>query len=116
MSFWSKRTAGPIHAIHPTTGKTISVDPQMDARISTDLDRELRRLPALLSWYMALRDRAETRFREARHEEHNVAENLYAEIRAGVKAKTTETDLKMRVKLHPEMRKAFRERMDAEDM
>lgn len=65
---------------------------------------------------MALRDRAETRFREASHNAHNTAEDLDVKIRSTAKSKTTETALKMAVKQHPEMRKAFRERMDAEDM
>lgn len=115
MSFWGRRTTGPIKAIHPTTGKTILVDPQKDAKISADLDRELRRLPALLSWYLALRDCAEKHLREARHQEHNVSEDLDAEVRE-LMPKATETAIKMAVKKHPRMRDAFRARMDAMDM
>lgn len=113
--FWDKRTVGPIKAIHPMTGKTIEVDPQKDAFIGEDLSLSLRRLPGLLSWYMALRDRAETRLRETRHTEHNVSEDIYAEIRER-SPKVTETTVKMAVKKDARMRKAFRDRMDAEDM
>jgi hypothetical protein len=115
VKFWEKRTAGPIKAIHPASGKTITVNPQQDAMISSDLDKELRRLPALLSWYLSLRDRAETSFREARHNEHNTSETIYANLRENAKAKTTETELKMRVKADPAMRQAYRQRMEAED-
>lgn len=113
--FWDKRTVGPIKAIHPMTGKTIEVDPQKDAFIGSDLNLSLRRLPGLLSWYMALRDRAKTRFRDAKFEEHNASEDIYAEIRER-NPKVTETTVKMAVKKDPRMRKAFRERMEAEDM
>jgi hypothetical protein len=113
--FWDKRTVGPIKAIHPMTGKIIEVDPQKDSFIGSDLDISLRRLPGLLSWYMALRDRAKARLRDAKHEEHNAEEDVYAEIRER-NPKVTETTVKMAVKKDPRMRKAFRERMDAEDM
>lgn len=115
MKFWDRRTSGPIKAIHPSTGKTIEVDPQKDAKISSDLDKELKRMPALYSWYCSLRDRAETRLREARHLEHNTEEDIYDELRAK-NPKVTETTIKMAVRKDPRMRKAFRERMDAEDM
>lgn len=117
MKFWDKRTSGPIKARHPMTGKVIEVDPQRDAKIGHDLDVELRRLPALLSWYMSLRDRAEQDLREARHNEHNTNETLYANLRENAqKKKVTETELKMTIKNTPQMRQAFRLRMDAEDM
>lgn len=115
MKFWERRTSGPIKAIHPSTGKIIEVDPQRDAKISSDLDAELRRLPALLSWYLSLRDTAEKYLRDAKHEEHNAEEDLYEELRAK-SPKATETTIKMAVKKSPRMRKAFRERMDAQDM
>lgn len=115
MKFWDKRTAGPIKAIHPATGKVIEVNPQQDAKISSDIDKELRRLPALLSWYMSLRDRAETWFRDVRHSEYNISEDLYSEIRER-NPKATETAIKMAVKKDARMRKAYRDRMDAEDM
>lgn len=115
MKFWDRRTVGPIEAIHPATGKLIEVDPQRDAKISSDLDAELRRLPALLSWYLALRDTAEKRLRDAKHAEHNAEEDLYEEMRAK-NPKATETTVKMAVKKHPRMRKAFRDRMVAQDM
>jgi hypothetical protein len=115
VKFWERRTAGSIKAIHPSTGRVIEVDPQRDAKIGHDLDVELRRLPALLSWYLALRDRAETRLREARHSEHNTEEDLYTEIRDR-NPKVTETAVKMAVRKDGRMRRAFRERMDAEDM
>ena len=115
MKFWDRRTVGPIKAIHPATGKVIEVDPQKDAKISSDLDAELRRLPALLSWYLALRDTAEKRLRDAKHEEHNAEEDLYEEMRMK-NPKATETTIKMAVKKNPRMRKAFRDRMDAQDM
>jgi hypothetical protein len=113
--FWERRTVGPIKAIHPATGKVIEVDPQKDAFIGSDLHLSLRRLPGLLSWYFALRDRAETRLREAKHAEHNAEEDAYAELRER-NPKVTETTIKMAVRKDPRMRKAFRERMDAEDM
>lgn len=113
--FWNKRTVGPIKALHPLTGKTIEVDPQKDAFIGSDLNIALRRLPGLMSWYMALRDRAKTRLRDAKHAEHNMDEDIYGEIRER-NPKVTETTVKMAVKKDPRMRKAFRERMDAEDM
>ncbi len=116
MKFWAKRASGPIKAIHPATRKIIEVDPQkVDARISQDLDAELRRLPGVLSWWLSLRDVAEAVRDEARHEEHNAAEDLYDELRQKG-PKSTETALKMAVKKHPRMREAFRARMDAEDM
>lgn len=115
IKFWERRTVGPIKAIHPSTGKIIEVDPQKDAKISSDLTRELMRLSALYNWYCALRDRAETRLREARHLEHCAEEDVYDELRAK-NPKVTETTIKMAVRKDPRMRKAFRERMDAEDM
>lgn len=114
--FWARRSHGPIKAIHPMTGEMIEVDPQrLDARISQDLDAELRRLPGVLSWWLALRDTAEEARDHARHEEHNVAEDLYDALRQK-SPKATETFLKMQVKKHPSMREAFRVRMDAEHM
>ncbi len=115
MKFWEHREVGPIKAVHPMTKKIITVFPQRDSRISSDLDAELRRLPGMLSWWLALRDEAEKLLKEARHEEHNVDEDLYEEYR-GKAAKATETSIKMAVKRDPRMRKAFRARMDAEDM
>lgn len=115
--FWRKRTVGRIKAIHPLSKREIYVNPQRDAMISEDLDKELRRLPALLSWYLALRAVAKTALNEARHEEHNVSEDLYAERREKTNGKkVTETELKMAVKTDPRMRAAFRKRMDAEEM
>lgn len=116
MNYWEKRRVGPIKAIHPETGKLITVHPQKDAMISSDLNTQLRRLPGTLSWYFALRDRAARHLRECRHEEHNVEEDLYAELREKHPRSTTETIIKMAVKAHPKMRKAFRARMEAEDM
>ena len=113
--FWERRTVGKIKAIHPSTRKVIEVDPQKDARIGSDLDAELRRLPALLSWYLALRDTAEEHLRNARHEEHNAEEDLYEELREK-SPEATETSIKMALKKHPRMRKAFRARMEAQDM
>lgn len=115
MTFWAKRNPGPIRAIHPVTKKIITVDPQRDARIS-DVDADLRRLPGLLSWWLALRDEAETFVKEARHDEHNVDEDLYEEYRSKAAKAASETSIKMAVKRDPRMRKAFRARMDAEDM
>ncbi len=114
--FWERREVGPIKAIHPATKKVITVYPQRDARVSRDLDAELRRLPALLSWWIALRDEAENHVKEARHEEHNVGEDLYEEYRGKAVKAATETSIKMAVKRDPRMRHAFRARMDAEDM
>jgi hypothetical protein len=115
VAFWAKRNPGPIRAIHPVTKKIITVDPQRDARIS-DVDADLRRLPGLLSWWLALRDEAETFVKEARHDEHNVDEDLYEEYRSKAAKAASETSIKMAVKRDPRMRKAFRARMDAEDM
>lgn len=114
--FWEKREVGPIKAIHPATKKLITVSPQKDARIGGDLDVELRRLPGVLSWWIALRDEAEKHVKEARHEEHNVGEDLYEEYRGKAVKSATETSIKMAVKRDPRMREAFRDRMDAEDM
>ncbi len=116
MKFWERREVGPISAIHPMTKKVIKVYPQKDARISHDLDAELRRLPGLLSWWIALRDEAEKVLKDARHEEHNVDEDLYEEYRGKAAKASTETSIKMAVKRDPRMRRAFRARMDAEDM
>lgn len=114
-TFWANREVGPIKAIHPMTNKVVEVWPQKDIRITNDLDTELTRLPGLLSWWVALRDHAEKYLREASHEEHNAEEDLYEEMRAK-NPKGTETAVKMAVKKHPRMRKAFRERMEAENM
>lgn len=115
MKFWKRREVGPIKAISPMTGKPIVVYPQRDARIGSDINLELKRMPGVLSWWVALSARAEKHLREAMHEEHNVFEDLYGEVREK-NPKATETTIKMAVKKHPRMRKAFRERMDAEDM
>jgi hypothetical protein len=115
MTYWKNREVGPIKAISPTTGKIIDVYPQKDARIGSDIDLELRRMPGLLSWWVALRDLAEKHLREVQHAEHNISEDLYAELRRK-DPKATETTIKMAVKADPKMRKAFRARMDAEDM
>lgn len=115
-TFWSRREVGPISAIHPMTKKVIEVYPQKDARIGDDLSLELSRLPGLLSWWLALRDEAEKRVKEMRHEEHNVDEDLYEEYRGKAVKAATETSIKMAVKRDPRMRNAFRSRMDAEDM
>ena len=117
--FWDRRRVGPIKAIHPMTHRVIEVNPQADAMIGSDLDREMTRLPGLVSWYMALRDTAEAAYREAKHAEHNCEEDIYAELRAqpqkGTK-RTTETEMKNAVKADERMRAAFRDRMDAEAM
>ena len=114
--FWKHRDVGPIKAIHPLTKKVITVYPQRDARIRSDLDTEQHRLPGLLSWWIALRDEAEKWKDEALHAEHNVSEDLYEEYRASSPRNATETSIKMKVKRDPRMREAFRARMDAEDM
>jgi len=116
VKFWERREVGPVSAVHPMTKKVIKVYPQRDARIGSDLDLELRRMPGLLSWWIALRDEAECRVKEARHEEHNADEDLYEEYRARAPKGATETSIKMAVKRDPRMRRAFRARMDAEDM
>lgn len=116
-TFWANREVGPLKAIHPVTSKVIEVYPQKDARIGSDLDAELKRLPGVLSWWYALRDRAEKHLTEMRHEEHNAEEELYEELQQLPKyQKTTETKIKMAVRLHSRMRKAYRNRMEAEDM
>lgn len=116
MKFWDRREVGPISAIHPMTKKRIEVYPQRDAKIGYDLDEELRRLPGLLSWWISLRDEAEQLVKWVRHEEHNTDEDLYEEYRGKSPKGATETSIKMAVKRDPRMRKAFRARMDAEDM
>ncbi len=100
--------------IRNDSGNTITVYPQRDARISHDLDAELRRMPGLLSWWIALRDEAEKLKDEALHEEHNTEEDLYEEYRGKAPKAATETSVKMAVKRDPRMRTAFRARMDAE--
>lgn len=114
--FWNSRQVGPIEAIHPMTGKTITVYPQRDARIGSDLDLEWRRWPGLLSWWIALRDTAKKHLDRVMHEEHNISEDLYEEYRGKVRKSATETSIKMAVKRDSRMREAFRARMDAEDM
>lgn len=115
--YWRRREVGRVKALHPQTKEEIFVNPQRDAIISSDLDTELRRLPGTLSWYLALKTTAKAALDEARHHEHNISEDLYATKRAerGA-AKTTETELKMLVKVDPAMRHAFRKRMEAETM
>ena len=115
MKFWDKRTAGPIKAIHPSTGRIIEVDPQKDAKIRYSLTRELEHMGPLYSWYVQLRDCAETRLREAKYLEHCADEDVYDELRAK-NPKVTETTIKMAVRTDARMRKAFRARMDAEEM
>jgi hypothetical protein len=115
-AFWDKRTVGPIKALHPMTGKVITVDPQKDCFIGSDLDMSLRRLPALMSWYLALRDRAEEYKREMMHEEHNTNEDLHEVYRNKFSGKVTETLIKMAVKRDPKMRAAYKNRMAAETM
>lgn len=114
--YWGNREVGPIQAIHPVTEKRITVHPQRDARIGDDIDAEFRRLPGLISWWMALRDTAEKARDQALHNEHNTSEDLYEEYRAKAPKATTETALKMAVKRDKRMRDAFRARMDAEHM
>jgi len=116
MKFWERRDPGPVKAIHPFTKKVITVHPLKDARISNDLDAELRRLPGVLSWWISLRDEAEKHAKEARHDEHNAGEDLYEEYRGKAAKAATETSIKMAVKRDPRMREAFRARMDAENM
>ena len=102
-NFWENREVGSIKAIHPETGKIIDVYPQKDARISSDLDMELSRLPGVLSWWVALRDRAEKHLKDMKHAELNASEDLYEEQRAK-SPKATETTIKMAVKVQPRMR------------
>lgn len=116
--FFARRDAGTIVAIHPVTGNAVKVNYQKDAMI-TDLDEDLRRLPGTLSWYLQLRDTAKDAAKEAMHQEHNTEEDLSIQIRkeADDEGETLkETEIKMRVKTHPQMRAAFRRRMDAETM
>lgn len=112
-----EQRCAPIDARHPTTGKWIKVDFQKDARIGSDLDKELVRFPGLVSWYLQLRDQADADLDRARHKEHNVSEDLDMVIRqrhASKGEKLTETQLKTAIRAHPRMRKAFRRRMKAE--
>lgn len=115
MKFWERREVGPIKAVHPETKKPITVYPQKDARIGSDLDEELRRLPGVLSWWIALRDEAERLRDQAQHLEHLVNEDLYEEFKKN-NPKATETALKMMIKRDSQMRDAFRNRMEAEHM
>lgn len=114
--FWRDRTVGPFEAIHPFSGKTIKVDPQKDAMISSDLGKELTRVVGLYYWYRALRDRAAEAYREARYNEHVTHEDLYGEFRATAPKATTETAINMKVRSDSRMRAAFRARMDARTM
>lgn len=113
--FWEKRTVGPFKAIDPYTSKVITIDPQRDAMIRFDYSTELKRQGGLLSWWLAVCDRAEEALRDARHEEHNVSEDIDDELREK-HSKMTETALKMKRNKDPRMRKAFRVRMDAETL
>ena len=116
--FWRARMVGPIRAISPMSGAEILVDYQADAMIGPDLDRELVRLPGTLAWWLALRDTAETAYKEARHHEHNVEEDIYAELRSAPveKRRLAETEIKMRVKQDARMRSAYKSRMAAGEM
>ena len=116
--FYERHACAKIVAIHPSTGNLIKVNFQRDAMI-TDLDEDLRRLPGTLAWYLQLRDTAKAAYKEAMHAEHNVEEDLSVDIRNDANAESEtlkETEIKMRVKVHPQMRAAFRRRMDAEAM
>ncbi len=117
-TFWERREVGAIDAIHPATRRRITIYPQRDAMISEDIDREITRLPGLFSWYLSLRDVAEAEYKEARHNEHNVEEDLYRMLRIPKEGgkKRTETEVKMAVKAHSLMRDADRKRMTAETM
>ena len=98
--FFSTREVGLIKAWHPFTGDAITVNPQKDARIGGDLDKELRRLPGLLSWYSALKDTAKDKVKLARFNEHTTREALAIKIRATSRLsneKLSETELKERV-------------------
>ena len=115
--FFENRECAVIEAAHPLTGTPMQLNFQRDAKIGPDLDEELLRFPGTVSWYLQLRDNAETALAYARHNEHNVSEDLDIEIRAAAvlaKEKLTETQLKVRVRAHPRMRKAFKRRMRAE--
>lgn len=93
------------------------VNYQRDASIKPDLDEELTRYPGTLSWYLQLRDQAETAMDKAKHNELSIAEDLSVLIREKYERrgdKVTETTIKTKVKTHPRMRKAFRRRMKAE--
>lgn len=114
-SFWKTRTVGPIKAIHPFKGTEIEVDPQKDAKIGSDVNKELRRQGALYYWYLQLRDVAEERYREARFVEHKMEEDLDEELRATLE-RATETTVKMAIRRDPRMRDVYRARMDAKTM
>lgn len=114
-SFWKTRTSGSVKAIHPVKGTEIEVDPQKDAKIGADINKELRRQPALLHWYMQLRDVAEEQYREARFVEHKTEEDLDEELRVTLE-KATETTVKMAIRRDARMRNAYRARMDAKTM
>lgn len=103
-----------LEARHPVTGKMVEIDYSRDVSIGSDVKADARRLSRKFSWYRAIRDAARDDLREALFEEHCAEEDVYVEIKAAVDAKTTETEVKTRVKAHPRMRSAFRNRMDAE--
>lgn len=111
--YFDARRCAPIAALHPVSGKEITVDFQKDAMIR-DIDEDLIRLPGTISWYIQLRDIAETEYKYAKHHELNTMEDLNIVIRDEMDGKVTETQLKTRVLAHPKMRKAFRKRMSAE--
>jgi hypothetical protein len=115
-SFFEVRACAPIETVNPSTGNVIKVNPQKDALI-TDVDKDLRRLPGTYAWYCQLRDKAKKAFKDARHAEHCMEEDLYVKLSddslAEGRKRPTETELKMRIKVHPKMRKAYRARMEA---
>lgn len=117
--YFQQRLCAPVEARHPVTGAEIRVNYQRDSMIQGDLDEELTRYPGTLSWYLQLRNQAETDLDDAKHEELNVSEDLSIRIREKIESrgeKATETQIKTMVKAHPKMRKAFRRRMRAEEV
>lgn len=108
---------GVLSARHPVTRKPIEVSFAKDVSLNGDPKQEALDLPRKFSWYVRLRDMAKSELRECQHEEYNVEEDLYVEFKKkfdddGVK--TTETEIKTRVKAHPRMRVAYRARNEAE--
>lgn len=108
------KLCGPIKARHPASGVEIEVYHQRDAFIDiTHLDREISRMPGLYAWYAQLRDQAKDDLEEARHQEHNVEEDLYNAMIEEEGGEKKVTDVVKKVKAHSDMRAAYRARMDA---
>ena len=110
------REFASLTTANPATGNTIHVNVKRDLRIA-DVDAELAHQSSLYAWYGELLSEAEKGLDDARYEEHCAQEDLDAMLRREARKKgdePKETDIRMRVKRHPKMRRAYEKRMAAE--